>query len=233
MTINFPTIVVDNFLENPDKVRQLALSMQYSKSSGEYPGERTKHLGDVNRNLFNYLCSKFFSLNYDFMSPIKWNTTIYFQKIYPLSSNKFDITNMGWVHADYNKVMGAVLYLNPNIDLDTGTHICKPNDINFDIESMDKEQDVRIPYYRDNIKSDNYEENLIKNNSLFTDTVCVSNLYNRLIAFDGTTFHHANNLFSTNEEPRLICNIFVNTIEAAVPTPIERLNLCKMEDYGL
>jgi hypothetical protein len=54
----YPITIVDNFYENPDEVRQLALSQQYypaselDNSEGIFPGKRTHELGSIDSDFF-------------------------------------------------------------------------------------------------------------------------------------------------------------------------------------
>jgi hypothetical protein len=230
----FPTIIVDDFLENPDKIRKMALDMNYFPNEGHYPGTRTKNLSEIDEQLFNYLTSRFFLILYDFNLTVNWTLTIQFQSILPFSENKNDLINHAWTHVDSNKILAGVLYLNPNAQLDTGTNIYKNND-SFDdnIFKMDMLSQTRIPFYKDGNKPTNYEENLKKHNNMFSETINISNIYNRLIMFDAFEYHRAQNYYSVTGEPRLICNFFVDELSTDSLTPLERLRKHKMEHFNL
>jgi hypothetical protein len=234
----FPTLVVDDFLENPDKVRQMALAMEYLPNNGYYPGTRTDSLHLVNKNLFDYLSNRFFSFLYDFNSnKLDWNVSIVFQKINSFSEDKMDSKNQGWVHneSQIGTLLAGVLYLNPNSELYTGTNICKPIKENFDyeIDIGKKYVDTKVSYYRDNIKPKNYEDEIEEHNSMFVRTTEVANIYNRLIMFDADLFHQANNYHSYAKEPRLTCCYFVNSLSSSCAFPLERMREQTMERYGL
>ena len=62
----FPVTVLDNFYENPDLVRQFALSLDNSPDpTGRWPGKRSLSLHKVNRPFFDTFCGKLFNLFYD------------------------------------------------------------------------------------------------------------------------------------------------------------------------
>ena len=42
--MKFPTLCVDDFYKNPKQIRDYALSLNYNKDLGIFPGERTKYL---------------------------------------------------------------------------------------------------------------------------------------------------------------------------------------------
>jgi hypothetical protein len=61
--IDFPTICVEDFYDNPDSVRQFALSQKYEKSDdGKWPGKRTANLHEINPILFDQFCNKIHNL---------------------------------------------------------------------------------------------------------------------------------------------------------------------------
>ena len=45
-----PTSCVDDFYEDPDSIREYALSLDYKKEKGNYPGVRTKDLSYINKD---------------------------------------------------------------------------------------------------------------------------------------------------------------------------------------
>ena len=59
--MRFPTLCVDDFYKNPEQIRDFALSLEYSKPEGIYPGERTKYLHEIDKKLFQQFCEKLFS----------------------------------------------------------------------------------------------------------------------------------------------------------------------------
>jgi hypothetical protein len=229
----FPTLVIDDFLDNPDKVRQMALEMDYEPSNGRYPGVRTKSLHEVNPKLFDYLAQKFLSAFYDFNMPIKWNIIIGFQKIEAFSDEKEAPVNDGWIHPDSGCTLAGVLYLNPNPVPYTGTNICHPKNDELNEDILLKYMDTKISLYRDNIKLKDYDEKIREHNDMFTNTIQVSNLYNRLIAFDASSFHQANSYHFLGNEPRLTCNFFVNSITTPSISPLERIRSHTMERYNI
>ena len=59
----YPISVVDNFYENPDRVRELALQEEFTQTKkGGFPGERTRPIHEINLGLFNFFNHKLFSI---------------------------------------------------------------------------------------------------------------------------------------------------------------------------
>jgi hypothetical protein len=224
MNHNFPTLCVDNFYKDPDKIREFALSLDYNSpdnNTGEYPGKRTKSLDLVNVAFYKKFCDKLFSLYYDFLTPVEWEITTSFQLICPLSDNPLNSKNVGWIHSDVATVFAGVIYLTPDIKQNCGTSIFKlisREDIS--VEKYTHFNNVKKKLYLNNI-DDGHEEALKDNNSDFVETINFSNVYNRLISFDGNCYHGANNFYS-NSEPRLTQVFFVRSVKSFSGSPLQR-----------
>jgi hypothetical protein len=211
--INFPTIVVDNFYNYPDKIREFALKQEYINSPGNYPGKRTKQLYELNRDLFIGFCTKLFSLYYT--TDTKWIVSTSFWKVSTIDSDPLSPKNMGWIHED-GCLMAGVVYLTPGFNNRLGTTVYKQvreKEI-IDVKSMHK-------FYASNI-DENFDANMTKNNSSFDETTKIANEYNRLICFDGRASHAPSHYYMGNET-RLVQVFFVNNIESSIPSPIRRI----------
>ena len=212
--INFPLTVIDNFLENPDKVRNFALQQEFFKDErNKYPGTRTKPLYEIDPFFCNELLKKVFSIYYDFNNEaLSWNADIFFQSIDSLY-------NEGWVHQDSNKVTG-ILYLNPNANLQTGTSLykAKKNVLNANIDLFN---DKKQSFFRGDISCEESEIHRKKNNEQFEETVNVSNVYNRLVFFDANQYHSAQSFSNDSKEQRLTLIFFIHSVFAK-KTPLEK-----------
>ncbi|MAR18900.1 MAG: hypothetical protein CML44_05955 [Rhodobacteraceae bacterium] len=111
-------IVIDNFLDNPDLIRQTALSLDYTYIQKNVPGSRSsKGLGG---DLFYEIDAKFQKI---FNAKIKWywdNDTFYCQSCEEGTET--------WVHTDVCTDWAAVLYLTPYPDVESGTGIYHKDD---------------------------------------------------------------------------------------------------------
>ena len=121
-------IVVDNFLDDPDRIRKIALDFDYSNVQKNVPGVRS-----TNRAGGNYeekVTEKFKEI---FNSDIEW--------CWEQDSFCFQLCTEGtesWIHQDPVAEWAAVLYLTPNAPLDSGTGIYEsPNsDMNVAVGNM-------------------------------------------------------------------------------------------------
>lgn len=221
--VRFPTTVIDNFYENPDEIRKMALEMEYDYDdhNWSYPGKRTKPLHLINDEFFQYSCAKMISTFFN-EQETDWRIKTQFQLIEPFG-DKGSVVDRGWIHQDHGNVLAAVVYLTPEADPDTGTSIyhCKEDD-----PFTDKNQDIRSALYDPNKNfeehSEEYEETKNYFDSKFVETVKVSNVYNRAIVFDANSYHGVPS-YSTGTDSRLTQVFFVQKLESPL-SPIERIN---------
>ena len=210
---------VDNFYDDPDYVREYALSLNYQETPGNYPGSRTDFLHVINPNFFNYFCDKLFSLYYDFnKSNVNWIVQTGFQLVPPYGSDKNLIKNTGWIHLDSSTVFAGVIYLNPIVDINCGTSLYKlKNETPPDPISANE---IKTQFYKNKIDL-NYDKLILEHNESFIETIKFNNVYNRMISFDSQSYHAANN-FQTGTDTRLTQVFFVNEVTSDSGTPLER-----------
>ena len=223
---NFPAICVDNFYDDPDSVRELALAQNYTNTEeGRYPGKRSDPLYQIKPKMFDQFCERLFSIYYDFgkSTDVSWRIETSFQLIEPYSSNKDSYKNVGWIHQDVATVFAGIIYLNPSADPSCGTSIyqLKPD------SKYDHVQDKRKELYDSGIDA-GYDEALKKHNDCFVETARFNNVYNRLVSFDGNSYHAANN-FLTGNEPRLTQVFFVYEMYTTSLTPLDRMRKYNVE----
>lgn len=210
MNYVIPTTVVDNFFEDPIAIRKYALSLDYELDpEGRWPGKRSKNLHIINRGLFDNICEKFFSLFYDVENDenLRWTVKAAFQ----LTDSSYE---EGWVHSDLS-LISAVIYLNDNPDPNTGTTIYKPKTVGTKmLHTEEKIRQIR------NKNNGNYRK---ENNEQFEESIIIKNKFNRLVAFDGYSYHGAN-MFegSTEETSRLTLVFFVEELRGN-KYPIQKL----------
>ena len=214
---NIPALCIDDFYSDPDKIREFALKQNYfTPLEGNYPGKRTKHLDELDRNIFNQFCNKLLSVFFDLStSSVNYEIDTSFQLIPSVDPNPMSPKNMGWVHYDENVVFAGVIFLTPEIDLNCGTSIFKLVDsTKLDLSNAKKD------FYKNGIDS-NYDNCIQQHNSAYVETIRFNNVYNRLIAFDSSSAHGVNSYYS-NTDPRLTQVFFVTKVDTKTPPPIMR-----------
>lgn len=190
----FPVTVVDNFYENPEIVREFALSQKFYPSTGAYPGSRTDLISNLNQKFFNTFCEKVISLFYNLNdTQVDWQVETTFQKIGRLSKDKESKFNEGWIHYDPH-IFSGILYLSEN---SVGTNIYDPIDPN----DVDYEQYQRDIFYSGNeISEEEYAKGIIENNSKFKESIRIEGKFNRLVLFEGGVWHGVPSFYCQNQE---------------------------------
>jgi hypothetical protein len=189
MTDDFKNMVFskDNFFINPDKILTLFDREQFFQSAA-YPGQRTGNLLESNKDIsrnFGLFCSKkicdeIFPGIHGLMIDIR----LHINTVYHDSE-----LNQGWIHADDADLAGLI-YLSKNEDcLDTGTSIFnKKIKENFSSRDITSRQEFNVT----GVATDEYKKDLYENHSMFSETIRIGNVYNRLVAYDATLFHRPN-----------------------------------------
>ena len=208
-----PTTILDNFFESPTLIREYALSLDYSKPVGNYPGIRTEELSKLNPKLHEQLCSKIFSLFFDLKKEkLGWDIDARFQ----LTDSKYE---SGWAHQDGSMYqLAGLVYLNPDAPLNGGTSICQLK------QRFNEDCSLRNDFYNDKtVDIDQYRNHRDNHNSNFETTLEISNIFNRLVVYDANTYHKENNFFGSDKNSRLTLLFFGNIVsyETTIP-PITR-----------
>lgn len=198
-----PTIVIDDFYEDPDLWRNYALKQEYLKGDrGNWPGLRSKLFHELDRSLFELSLKKILFVLKDYgISKVKSLQT---------SFSLIDETyGRGWVHDDDPQFQVAgVIYLNPESPQGSGTTIYEDS-VDFDEKKFGKlfVDDVNTDDIakRETIKK--YREEQV---SYFKKTIEIESVYNRCIMFDTRCWHSADIFFGkTKEEARLTQVFFI------------------------
>ncbi len=213
----FPITCVDNFFDDPQEVRDLALSLEFSESTSRYPGKRTKNLHVASPVYFNYFCKKIMGIFYDFKDKsISWEINTSFQIIEPFKNNQL---NKGWIHTDDDQMFAGLIYLNPSPNLDGGTSIFKPKKIGMSAINVEQKRN----FYETGEENEKVVQDLEQNNEQFIETITFKNVYNRMICFGGEQYHAASSYVS-EDEPRLTQVFFVKRVYADwYPVPNSKL----------
>ena len=206
----FPFTCSDNFFSNPDEVltRLLKIPFDHSVETQYYPGLRTKNLVYEDEQFSKWVVRKICSINFPgFEYDLDVKVDIFFQKIPP------GMEHDGWVHKDSYAKQTAIIYLSK--DNPAGTSIYLKNN-SMDIAGgkllTDDKTKLKRLYFTHPEKFNEEDLKILKkqkeeNNSYFNETINVKGVYNRLVTFDGNSFHAAH--VSLDKE-RLILILFFN-----------------------
>lgn len=176
-------IVIDNFYENPDEIRQFALKQEYPVK-GNYPGGRTKSFAtDNDKSKFESIVGR--KINY---FPEGYNGS------FQLVTNK----NTSWIHRDLTD-FSVVIFLTPNPPSNGGTVLYRHKDTSLQ-RTSNKEQDQILN--SDSVNFDKWE---------IIDRI--GNLYNRAIIFQGMISHMSDAYFGEDMETGRLFQTFFFDVE--------------------
>lgn len=222
-----PVTILDNFLDNPDDIREWASTLEYSPApNNNYPGVRTECLSRIFPSFYQYINSKILSLFFplDYESPPTEFTALTQFHYTP------DLQDTGWIHQDPNHIT-ALIYLSPpdpNVNRGTSIYKLKKGIINShyliqnDPKFFQNMKNHYIDSKMDNetsLKKKNYEENT------FEKILDIKDEYNRLIVFDPKCYHANNQVNSSISPGRLTMISFINNVSSPKGFPITRSKL--------
>jgi hypothetical protein len=207
--MNFPFLVVDNFLEDPDSARQFGINEVKLERKNQSTGKSLRGLRSASLNsekpelyheIFSKICGLYPPLANGFV-PIGHLSC---EMEYQLTDGTWQ---GGWVHSDFN-FLTCILYLTPGANINCGTSLFvgkypEARSINDDLKKDGNENlQIRV--------SPKYKYAMEENNNQFTKTVQTGNIYNRIFIFPGDIYHSSDGFFGeSKEDSRLtICSFF-------------------------
>jgi len=190
-------IVIDNFYDDPDQVREVALQQEYlpcnePSMSGNWPGYRSrKFLHNIDETIFNEFRNKLLD-NLLWNNPVKYEGYIETNFQVCLEEN-----GDSWVHYDRGPMEithVGVVYLNPNPPSNSGTIIYDFNEEHRAewMEYSNNEQDLWFTLNR--------KDDLERFNKFFTENITIPNKYNRCIIYGPWRWHKSDQYFGHNLE---------------------------------
>ena len=196
--MSYPTLCIDNFLENPDEIVEYSNRLNFIKAEhGRWPGLRVDLSLDP---VGPFLMQKISTVIHPHRTEkFSIECQCFFQKI----NNCYGDT--GWIHADYPDELTAIIYLSKNKN--SGTSLYKPKSF----QSWPIHDNEKRNFYKSLKKPKNYDKYLKENNDQFEETAYFESVYNRLLIFNSNTFHGVRN-FNNKENDRLTFIAFIRSI---------------------
>lgn len=211
-TLVIPTSIIDNFFNDPDSIREFALSQDFFKSEdNRWPGVRTKSLREIAPEFQHKFLNKISSALYGSNTRVDLIADAFFQVV----DERYE---RGWVHNDgVGSVLTSIVYLTPGSFSGTSMYLPKtPLTYNHNQYISEKRESFRT----EKIDSSSRD----KHNSNYIETISIRGLYNRALIFDSHLFHAAQEFFGdTNISSRLTLVVFINAIITDDQSPIIRL----------
>jgi hypothetical protein len=189
-------IVVDNFYDNPNEVREFILTQDF-KVRGNYPGQRTESFATESlKTLLQKYIEPFGGKIIDFPIPSSKENTIY--------NGSFQYTtsrDRSWVHVDGYNNWAGVVYLTPDAPVSSGTAFFKYIDGTMcekDMKQKNNEKDVN-----------NFSQDMTK----WTKVDTIGNVFNRIILFNSKVFHMSMDYFGDCKENGRLFQVFFFSTE--------------------
>lgn len=178
-------IIVDDFYNNPDSVREYALSQKF-EVSGNYPGMRTKP----------YLPEDLKAAIQHVMQNAGGKITHWFEDSgYTGAFQICTAQDRTWIHADSFNSWAGVCYLTPDAPLSSGTALYRWKE-NKEYERTDNDAPQKEGYDYTKWEMTDY----------------VANKYNRIVLYRGNLYHASLDYFGNNiQNGRLFQTFFFNT----------------------
>jgi len=216
----YPTLITDNFFDNPDEVRDFALQLPYSESSKVYPGVRTPALHKIHPDFFKWSTNKIMSTIFHNKASDSGITFTAYQSFQKIAPNPHE--GRGWIHSDNEFEFTAIIYMSKHKGCGTCFYKRKFMQFPFDNPEFHKYTAIKHKYYEDKKKyTKEYFDARDAANEGFEKTLEVDSLYNRLLIFDGSQIHGVENFFQQDsKEPRLTLITFFNDIQGIQRFPI-------------
>ena len=203
----FPTLVVDDFLNDPDYVYNLAKNAEY-KDPGRtnHPGVASKlKIHQIDRKLFDTIVSKILGYYWDLKKPVNYEIDMEFQRI---ESKDKGILNKGIIHVDsQHSICAGLIYLNRDAPRDTGTSFYKLKDSSYKISPRTLLEPIAKYHAGEDV--DGIEKICQDHYDKYEETMRVQNQYNRLVFYSGDQWHTCT---SYADQPRYTLRFFVTKI---------------------
>lgn len=188
------TIIVDNFYNDVDLVREFALQQDFNVN-GNYPGHRTQSLTndtvrEVIQNIVRTAGGK-----------ITWWDTDQYNGAFQYTT----ATDRSWIHADQTSNWAAVCYLTPNAPSTAGTGLFRHKETGLYRAPKNPDGSLDMDFLnrinQDSLDMTKWER---------IDTI--ANKYNRLVLYRGDIFHMSLDYFGKDKyDGRLFQTFFFNT----------------------
>tara|TARA_R100000687_G_scaffold59974_1_gene48415 strand:- start:484 stop:1128 length:645 start_codon:yes stop_codon:yes gene_type:complete len=206
----WPTLIVDNFFEDPNKIVKFSKTLKFSKAKdNSWPGTRTSPLHEIDHEFFIFTTKKILSILYPMnVDNLKWRAVQSFQR-----SNK-EYGEAGWVHSDTDSEITVIIYLSDHAN--SGT--CLYEGKNFPVElKYDKEKQRFFKDLTDLKRMEKYRD---QSNSEFTKKVELFSNFNRLVLFDSHHWHASRNAGSSKEDRLTLITFFKEVTGGGIKYPI-------------
>ena len=113
-------LIIDNFLKNPDEIRNIGLNLKYRTRGNDegWEGQRSNLVESFNKKLSDEICRKIIS-SYFCIEKFDYKAYLYYHK-----TKKNDLNDTQWINDRVHKddgIIACLIYLTPNAPMNAGT----------------------------------------------------------------------------------------------------------------
>ena len=215
--MQWPTLVVDNFFTDPQDIVKLSKTLKYVPSpDNSWPGTRTLPLHEVDNQFFLWSTRKIIALLYptQIMSEegLKWKASQYFQRVpYNVYGDE------GWIHRDNEYEFTVIIYLSDHPQ--SGTCLYEGKYFNTDSEYLEEKK----RFYKDLKDPKRMEKYRDKSNSKFRKKIELFSNFNRLVLFDGGTWHASRNADKSKTDRLTLITFFGSVTGKGLRYPLTQM----------
>ena len=173
-------IIVDDFYNNPDQVREFALSQEFNVT-GNYPGARTANF--INQSTKDTIQS---------LLPEKVTNWLDGPEGYTGAFQLTTGSNSSWIHNDAYNNWAGVLYLTPNAPTSGGTGFFRS----------------KIDGSLTGTNHDSLPDSVWSDVSKWDKVAEVGNIYNRIVLFRADQWHTSLDYFGSGPEDGRLTQVF-------------------------
>jgi hypothetical protein len=225
--MNFPSLQVNDFFQNPNSVVDYVETLRFEKPPGNYPGLRALAQNDFDHDFFQRINLKIVKLLYsDFkvFQTVGINAHSYFQKIKyeDVEAHMLNCENpgRGWIHNDHESKFTSIIYLSKHENCGTALYTYK-DEAKSNFKSVKANPYYKDAYYRKdpNLKLDEYYAYLNEHLNQYKLDCLFNSAYNKMIGFDGGNAHGALYNLKPGEERLIFISFFHGLIAPYYPVP--------------
>ena len=206
----WPTMIVDDFFTDPERVVELSKTLKYNSTDGLYPGKRSEKLHLVDKAFFDWSTAKIIALLYPMHSNIiELKAFQMFQRVPPKVYG-----DAGWVHHDHFSEITSVIYLSHNKN--SGTSLYKGRHFIVGSDHNKEKED----FYKSLKNKEQAEAFRKKANDKFEKTVDMQSKFNRLVMFDSHHWHQSTDHVTDDTERLTLITFFMEITGKGIRYPI-------------
>ena len=215
--MQWPTVIVDNFFTNPQGVVKLSKTLKYERAPDHtWPGKRTLPLHQAHNDFFLWSTRKIMALLYPSQiiqeKALKWEACQYFQCV-PYNT----YGDEGWIHSDIEHEFTAIIYLSDHPQ--SGTCLYEGKYFNTQPQYLEEKK----RFYKDLKDIDRMEKYRNKTNANFRKKAELFSNFNRLVLFDGSTWHASRNADKSKSDRLTLITFFTDITCKDIRYPIPQM----------